>query len=322
MDRLERFYKIDQLLKERGVVSFAVFKEKLGMSRASVKRDLEYMRSRFHAPIEYDRKSNGYRFVAPAGGPRYELPGLWFSSTEVLALLTTLQLLANLQPGLLDRQLAPVVTRLRDILGGGDHSWEEVVKRIRIFQPERREGRVEHFSVLAAGLLKRMRLLIKHYNRKEDRETVREVSPQRLVHYRDNWYLDAYCHLRNDLRSFAVDAIREAAINETPAREVRDAELDEYLSSGYGIFAGRKVECATLKFTPEAARWVSAQSWHPKQRSRVEKDGSYVLEVPYAADRELVMEILKFGPDVEVLAPKTLRERVAEALRAGAQRYA
>ncbi len=321
MDRLERFYKIDQLLKERKVVSFAVFKEKLGMSRASVKRDLEYMRTRFHAPIEYDRELNGYRFGKPGTGPRYELPGLWFNATEILSLMTTLQLLANLQPRLLDRQLAPVVERLRAILGSGDHSWEEVVKRIRIFQPERREGRAEHFSVVAAALLKRMRLWIKHYNRKDDRETVREISPQRLVHYRDNWYLDAWCHLRNDLRSFAVDAIREAVVKETPAKEVRDAELDEYLGSGYGIFAGKKVEWATLKFTPEAARWVSAQNWHPRQRARVEKDGSYVLEVPYAEDRELVMEILKYGADVEVIGPAALRGRLAQALHAAARRY-
>ena len=321
MDRLERFYKIDQLLKERKVVTFALLKEKLGMSRASVKRDLEYMRSRFHAPIEYDRKANGYRFVEPSTGPRYELPGLWLSSSEVLALLTTLQLLANLQPGLLDRQLAPVVMRLRAILGGSDHSWEEVVKRIRIFQPERREGQAAHFSVVAAALLKRMRLWIKHYNRKEDRETVREISPQRLVHYRDNWYLDAYCHLRNDLRSFSVDAIREAVVKETPAKEMRDAELDEYLASGYGIFAGRKVQWATLKFSPQAARWVSAQNWHPKQRARVEKDGTYILEVPYAEDGELVMEILKFGADVEVLGPAALRKRVGDALRLAAAGY-
>jgi len=321
MDRLERFYRIDRLLKERKTVSFAVFESELGMSRASVKRDLRDMRERFNAPIEYDRERNGYRFVEPSTGPRYELPGLWFSSSEVLALLTTLQLLANLQPRLLDRQLAPVVMRLRAILGAGDHSWEEVVKRIRIFQPERREGRAEHFSVVAAALLKRTRLWIKHYNRKDDRETVREVSPQRLVHYRDNWYLDAYCHLRNDLRSFAVDAIREAVIKETSAKTVRDAELDEYLSSGYGIFGGHKVDWATLKFTPEAARWVSAQSWHPKQRTRVEKDGSFVLDVPYAEDRELVMEILKLGADVEVVAPDVLRQRVAQALSLAARRY-
>jgi predicted DNA-binding transcriptional regulator YafY len=123
------------------------------------------------------------------------------------------------------------------------------------------------------------------------------------------------------LRSFAVDAIREAVLEDTPAREVREAELDEYLGSGYGIFAGRNVEWATLKFTPEAARWVSAQNWHPKQRVRVEKDGSYILELPYAQDRELVMEILKYSADVEVLAPPALRQRVADALRRGAKRY-
>ena len=65
MSPLERYYKIDQLLKDRQIVSFAVFKEKLGMSPASVKRDLEYMRSRFNAPIEYDRQANGYRFGKP-----------------------------------------------------------------------------------------------------------------------------------------------------------------------------------------------------------------------------------------------------------------
>src|SRR5688572_29738319 len=321
MDRLERFYKIDQLLKERQVVSFALFKDKLGMSRASVKRDLEYMRSRFNAPIEYDRALNGYRFGKPRSGPRYELPGLWFNAAEVQALLTTLQLLTNLQPGLLDGQVKPVLDRLRAILGAGDHSWEEVVKRMRIFLPERRTGKAEHFSVVGAALLKRSRIWIRHYSRKDDRETEREISPQRLVHYRDNWYLDAYCHLRQDLRSFAVDAIREARVLEARAKEIPAGELDEYLGSGYGIFGGRKVEWATLKFTPEAARWVTAQNWHPKQRARVDPDGTFVLEIPYAHERELVMEILKYGSDVEVLAPESLRERVAGDLKRAAGRY-
>jgi predicted DNA-binding transcriptional regulator YafY len=321
MDRLERFYKIDQLLKERKVVSFAAFKEQLGMSRASVKRDLEYMRSRFHAPIEYDRGLNGYRFGRPRSGPRYELPGLWFNAAEIHALLTTLQLLSGLQPGLLDGQVSPVIARLRAILGSGDHSWEEVVKRIKIFQPERRESKTAHFSVIAAALLKRTRVWIRHYNRKTDRETEREISPQRLVHYRDNWYVDGYCHVRQDLRSFAVDAIRAAELREARAKEMPATELDEHLASGYGIFAGRDVRWAELRFAAEAARWVSAQLWHPKQRARVEADGSYVLEIPYAHERELVMEILKFGADVEVVAPKSLRERVAADLKRAAGRY-
>ena len=321
MDRLERFYKIDQLLKDRKVVSFALFKSELGMSPASVKRDLAYMRERFNAPIEYDREANGYRFGAPGPGPRYELPGLWFNSAEVLALLTTLRMLGELQPGMLDGQIESLRERLRKILGSGDHSWQEVEKRIRIFQPERRAGDSRHFSAVAAAVLKRARLWVRHYNRKKDEETEREVSPQRLVHYRDNWYLDAWCHLRNGLRSFAVDAIRDAQLRDGRAKEISGTELDAHLGTGYGIFAGKKVQWATLRFTPQAARWVSAQSWHPDERTRIEKDGTYLLELPYAETPELVMEILKFGADVEVMAPQSLRERVAQSLAQAASRY-
>jgi predicted DNA-binding transcriptional regulator YafY len=321
MERLERFYKIDQLLKDRKVVSFAAFMDELGVSRASVKRDLAYMSDSFNAPIEYDRSANGYRFGKPRSGPRYELPGLWFNGAEVHSLLTALQLLTGLQPGLLDRHVGPLVERLRATLGVGDHSWQEIEKRIRIFQPERRESMAPHFGVVAAGLLKRVRLHLRHYNRKEDRETERDVSPQRLVHYRDNWYLDAWCHMRNGLRSFAVDAIREARLLDTRAQDVPKAELDKHLGSGYGIFAGASVEWAKLRFSPQAARWVSAQNWHPDQRVRVESDGSYVMEIPYAADRELLMEILKFGADVEVLEPKALRLQVSEALKQAARKY-
>jgi len=320
MERLERFYKIDQLLKDRKVVSFATFKEVLGMSRASVKRDLEYMRSRFNAPIEYDRETNGYRFGRPRTGPRYELPGLWFNAGEAYALLSMHTLLAELQPGLLESHVAPLQERLRAILGG-EPAWKDIEKRIRIFQPERRSAPAEHFGIAAAAVLRRSRLWIRHYNRRDDRETEREISPQRLVHYRGNWYVDGYCHVREALRSFAVDAIRTAELRDARAREIPAAQLDEHLGAGYGIFAGREVQWASLRFTPEAARWVAAQSWHPKQRARFDPDGSYLLEVPYSHDRELLMEILKFGADVEVLAPESLRQRVAESLKQAASRY-
>ncbi len=321
MDRTERFYKIDHLLKDRKLVSFASLQRSLGVSRATLRRDLEYMRDRLNAPIEYERDTNNYRFGKPRAGPRYELPGLWFSAAEIHALLSTLQLLTNLQPGLLDSEVTPLIKRLRAILGRGDHSWQEIERRIRIFQPGRRESKVAYFGIIAGAVLKRLRLWIRHYNRKENLETEREISPLRLVHYRENWYVDAYCHMREGLRSFAVDAIREAILRETRAKEVPKRELDEHLASGYGIFAGREVHWAILKFTAHAARWVSAQTWHPKQRVRSENDGSYVLEIPYADDRELVMEILKYGFDVEVLGPRQLRERVRKSIRRAAQQY-
>ena len=321
MERLERFYRIDQLLNQRTAASFETIRGALGVSRATLKRDLEYMRDRFNAPIEYDREANGYRFGRPRSGPRYGLPGLWFSPAEIQALLTMQHLLANLQPGLLEPHVKPLLARLRAIVASGDHAWEEVEKRIRILQPGRRESKAAHFGIVATALLRRSRLRIRHYNRIEDRETERKISPQRLVHYRDNWYVDARCHLRDGLRSFAVDAIRDAAPAERRAKEITKAELDEYLKSGYGIFTGRDVQWASLRFSPLAARWVAAQSWHSRQRARIDKDGSYVLELPYSGDRELVMDVLRYGAEVELLGPPALRKRVAQQLRAAAERY-
>lgn len=153
------------------------------------------------------------------------------------------------------------------------------------------------------------------------RDTEREISPQRLVHYRDNWYVDAYCHLREDLRSFSIDAITKAELLVARARDVAKAELDEYMKSGYGIFSGRNVAWAKLKFSPLAARWVATQKWHSKQKGSFVEDGSYLLDLPYADDRELVMDILKHGPDVEVLAPPELRARVSEQLKGALKRY-
>ena len=114
--------------------------------------------------------------------------------------------------------------------------------------------------------------------------TEREVSPQRLVHYRSNWYLDGWCHLRNDIRSFALDAVRDVSMVAGKLKDVAESELDAVLASGYGIFSGKKVQWATLRFTPERARYMTLEEWHPKQRARREPDGAYILEVPFTSE--------------------------------------
>ena len=296
--------------------------ETLGVSRAQLKRDLQYMRERLNAPIEYSREANGYRYGEPGAGPRFSLPGLWFSPAETYALLTMQHLLESLQPGLLTPHVKPLLERLRAVLDKGDHSAAEVTRRIHVLQQAARKAKLEHFEVIATAVLKRKRLAIVHHHRQRDEVTARTISPQHLVHYRGNWYVDAWCHKAGGVRSFALDAVRSAVLLDAKAREVPKVELDAHFQSGYGIFAGKDVLWAKLRFTPERARWVSSEDWHPKQKAAFEADGSYVLEVPYADDRELLMDILKFGPDVEVLSPAGLRAKVRATLKTAAERYA
>src|SRR5262249_23082201 len=104
-------------------------------------------------------------------------------------------------------------------------------------------------------------------------------------------------------------------------KEVSDAELNEVLASGYGIFSGKKVQWAVLRFMPRVARYVSLEDWHSKQRSRWEKDGSYILEVPFSSEKELMMDILRYGADVKVLERKALRDEAARRLKEAAAQY-
>jgi predicted DNA-binding transcriptional regulator YafY len=203
----------------------------------------------------------------------------------------------------------------------GDHPADEVERRVRLVQIGARTMALPHFETVANAVLKRERMRIVYAGRNSDEVTEREVSPQRLVHYRDNWYVDAWCHLRDALRSFAVDAIRDATLLDRKAKTIADRELDEVLGSGYGIFSGRATQWARLRFTPARARWVGAEQWHPRQKGSFEADGAYVLEVPYSDDRELIGDILRHGPEVEVLDPPALRRAVREQLNATLKRY-
>ncbi len=322
MDRSERFYKIDHLIRERGIVPVNDFLRELEVSLATFKRDIEYMRSRHYAPITWDREQGGYRFEQPdSAAPKYELPGLWFSPTEAQALLTMEHLLESLEPSILGAHVKPLKARLSALLSAGDHSADEVRKRIRVIPFGARRHEPKHFQLVASAVLGRQRLKLTYWNRSRDEVTEREVSPQRLVHYRNNWYLDGWCHLRNDIRSFALDAVRDVSMVPGKVKDVAESELDAVLASGYGIFSGKKVQWATLRFTPERARYVTLEEWHPKQRARREADGAYILEVPFSSEPELMMDILKFGPDVEVLAPASLRKAVEEKIEATAARY-
>ncbi|MEY3528659.1 MAG: hypothetical protein RLZZ549_1145, partial [Pseudomonadota bacterium] len=232
-------------------------------------------------------------------------------------------LLANLDTsGLLSPHIAPLMDIVDGILGQSEVSAKELRKRIKVFGMSARKNVLENFEEVGVSLLKRQRLQLSYYSKGKNELTERAVSPQRLIFYRDNWYLDAYCHFRKGLRSFAMDGIRTAHVLEDKATEVPEKELHENFAESYGIFSGKATQRAKLRFTPEKARWVSAETWHGQQVSSFDKAGNYTLEFDYNQDPELVMEIMKHGDGVEVIGPASLKSKVRAELEKALKKYA
>ncbi|MDQ6960138.1 MAG: YafY family protein [Mariprofundaceae bacterium] len=316
MDKLERAHRLHKLLTERRTpVSMYEIREMFACSESTAKRTIQNLKN-LGAPI-YCTDGLGYRYDTHIA---FELPGVWFSPEELHALLTIQQLTANLSGGLFGDSIKLIRDKATSLLGSHVPSKEEI-RRVRVLGAGARSKTLPMFPLVAHAVMHRQRIHIRYHSRQRDEWTEREVSPQRLVFYRGNWYLDAWCHKEEDLRSFAVEKIERAHLLDTRCREIPDAELDEKLTTSFGIFSGRPKATAVLRFSEKAARWVADEEWFPDISGSWLDDGRYELRIPYADPTELVMEICRYGADAEVIEPPALRSRVAEALHAAAGQY-
>ena len=322
MNSTERFYRINQLISERGVIAVRDLQRALEVSLATLKRDLAFMRERLNAPIVFDRDAGGYRFDKPGIGPRFQLPGLWFSADEILALMSMHQMLDSLDTaGVIARQVKPLLARLESALATEAAPAQEVLRRVKIVPSQRRRVVVQWFELVGRALVSRRRIRIDYFTRYRNERSTREVSPQRLVHYRNNWYLDGWCHRSEGVRMFALDSIENAVLTEARAKDVSLKQVDAETAGGYGIYRGKDLQWATLVFSQEAARWVRFELWHEEQRTRDLPDGRFELKVPYSQSTEIEMDILRHGEHVEVVAPAALRKKMAERLSAARRQY-
>ena len=322
MDKFDRIYALHGLLENhRHPVALSTIQQELECSPATAKRIIQHMRLYLDAPIEYDRERNGYYYDNQAGAHPFQLPGIWFNTSELQALLTAQSLLENVDPGLYSDQLKPLHNKIQTILENAGHKDKESHRRIRILSLAKRQFDNHIFRQVATAVLECKQLQISYDGRGSGEHSQRAISPQRLVHYRDNWYLDAWCHLRKGYRSFAVERIKQAKRINKKAKAISEAELNEYFTSAFGIFSGAANKTAVLRFTPQRARWVAEEQWHPQQTSRWCDDGQYELCIPYGNSTELIMDILKYGTDVEVIKPASLRRSVAQRIRCMADLY-
>ncbi len=321
MDRYERILTLHRMLKSaRRPVPLTRVMDDLGCSRATAYRDIAFLRDALGAPIDSDGDQAAFHY-APDEADRFELPGLWLTSEELQALLALNELVGRTGPGILASALAPFRSRIDRLLSNQTDGQSFPVDRIRVISSGTRKVDESTFRHVASAVLGRKRLKFDYRARSTDEGTTRTVSPQRMTHYRDNWYLDAWDHGRDGLRSFALDRIARAQVLDAAADNRAETELNEHLASSYGIFSGPPKAWATIRFSPHAARWVADEHWHSQQQGQWLNDGRYELKVPYSNSRELLMDVLKYGPDAEVVAPVSLREEMKIMLQLAVGAY-
>ena len=325
MAKFESINTLYNLFKQaRRPISKQTLQEKLECSAASVERYLTELRDTYNLIITYNREFNGYELEQDDDND-IELPSHLFTPQEINALLLIDQIINNLEPGFLEDDtlvLKEHLAKIRFKFGADVEADELSANRIRMINIGKRSEKMKYLSQVTQAVLQGKQITIRYDGRSGDKSRTekmtadlpRTLSPQRLTHYRDNWYLDAWCHSQNALRSFALERIYEFEAHNKARKTLSFEKLNDHYAKTFGIFGGEIKGIAKLKFTPHRSQWVAEEIWHKNQEGSWLDDGSYQLEIPYGSDIELIGDILKYGDQVEVLEPLELREKVCNQI--------
>lgn len=313
--RIHRIFYIHQQVKSGRYPNGPRLAASLEVSIRTIQRDISYLRDLMLAPLEYDRRKNGFYYTGP-----FEMPSLTLTEGEQVALFLGQKLLSQCAGTPLEGPIRSAFEKVCLYLPQGVSVDLSLLEQIFSFdvQPLRGDEQqlAQIYHLLAQAIEKGHVVEMLYYTVSRDDRTRRKVDPYHLRYYGGAWYLIAYCHLRQEVRIFALDRIREAALLEDTFKIDPKFDLESYLGSSIGIERGGTVEEVIVLFDSYQARWIQERKWHETQEVEIKPDGSLILRLKLSGLNEVKRWLLSFGAHAQILAPASLREEIYREARA------
>lgn len=308
MLKYERFLWFHERVKTFAYPNARNLTERFEISPRTAQRDLDFIRDRLGAPLEYDHGRKGYYYTDDS----YELPSVWYSEESVISFALAVRLASTIPDTRIKNELYDFIAKVFNVRHGGGESGIRILsEKISVKNIEYSRVNEEDFHTIVNALFQQTPISIAYYSPHSKKKTERAVLPLHLVQYMGSWHLIAFCSLRNDMRDFALSRIRSIAPSDDNITLPEGLPpVKEYTRRHFGIIQGGRTRNVRLRFTPAVADWIKEQIWHPEQELRLKKDGYLELVFPAADFKELIKRILSYGSDVKVVSPKALAEEV------------
>lgn len=311
--------QIHNLINSGTYLNTSQLADKLEVHPSTIERDLRELRN-YGAPIEHDRKRRGYYYAEPWSP--YEIP---LSEGELVALFLGQKLMAQYRGTPFAPAIQSAFEKLQLCLPNYVSVDLNLAGEVVSFDVPRLRGNelrvARYFQGLGDARHRRHRVVIRYWTASRDELTSRKVDPYHLHFYQGAWYLIGYCHLRGEVRTFALDRIRKLTVTGEEFAIPPDFDIGAYFADMWGIEHGTAPQKVKLQFAPEPARWVRERVWHSSQKLEELPDGSLVMEVTVSGLGEVKRWLLQFGAGVQVLQPDTLRREVMREVRGMAKLY-
>jgi predicted DNA-binding transcriptional regulator YafY len=302
----ERFVWFDNQVRARKYPNATSLSEQFEISAKTAQRDIDFMRDRLLCPLDYDSSQKGYCY----DDETFSLPMVYLSSEELSALLIVRKMLQDISSGSIGQEISSIVDKITNILKKHSVAADHIDDAFSFQLIEYSPAPEAVFKAVLESCLKKKCLSFTYYSPATEEKSERTVEPYHLLNYMGTWHTIGYCHLRKEIRDFALSRISEAKVLKKSFKTPADFDFKKYFLSTFGLYKGKSTKEVTLRFTPEKSKWIKDQIWHKNQKVKLLEDGSLEISFPVSDFSEIKREILKHGDAVTVIKPESLRKLI------------
>ncbi len=304
----ERYLWFHGKLKRGRYPTLSEMSEYFEISKRQSAREIEFMRDFFRAPIEYSAYEKGYYY----SDDKFELPGLWVADGEIITLMIARKL-SGMIPGQARKRRFEFL--VNGILRDTGMDLKKIEKHFSVKNVRYSRVVPSVFESVLVSFINEKKLRISYSSPYSGSNSERTISPVHLILYMGNWHLIAYCDLKKSIRDFLLSRISKVEmLNDMIPQDTKDSIDKKDIYKNYGIFFEGKGEEIVLKFSERGREMVKEQIWFPNQKISEDKNGNMILSFPVADYREVIGDILRLGPEVEVISPISLREKLKKKI--------
>jgi predicted DNA-binding transcriptional regulator YafY len=309
---LWRMMVIDKALRANKLPNARTLAKELEVHPRTVRRDLDYLRHQLGAPIEFDAVRNGYLYTEPA----YKLPFIQVTEGELVALFLAERMLHQFRGSPFESQLRRAIDKLSVMLPDSVSVRLDVIAdHVPVLPMVETQYNPSSFHSLITAAAGRRRLKMRYWSASRNETTTRLFDPYEVALVADGWYAVGHCHLRADIRMFAVQRVESVSETGETFDRPADFRVDDYLKASFGAVRGDGDYDVLLRFKPEVARRFEERKWHAVQAIERQADGSVLTRLHLSSLVEVKRWVMWWGADCEVLEPKELRELITRELR-------
>jgi predicted DNA-binding transcriptional regulator YafY len=282
--------------------------EKFEIAERTAYEDLRYMKENMGLQIEHNNFTDSYYLVSPyTNHATFEL-----TEGEFFSLIVGKQLLEKYTGSSFEPIISTALEKIRDRLSDKiDLDIDETEKKIAVKPVATTKFSKKKFDAINDACEEKQSLEICYYAPSTGEKTSRLIDPFKLLHHDGAWYVIAWCHLRKDLRMFALHRIEEyKAQTSSQYNDLPKEVIDDYINSTFKLEHKHPAQVVKVKFSSKQSPYIKERNWHPQEYREDLADGSCVLTLPTKSLDEMKRWLMTYGKEAEVLEPNELKELI------------